>query len=313
MFKNNRKLNQPLNFSTMNYVITGSLGHISKPVIQKLKEAGHTITVITSNQDRVKDIEALGAKAAIGSVEDAAFVAKSFAGADAVYLMIPPNWTLTGGWLEYQQKVVHNYIDAIKTSGVKNVVLLSSVGAHMRKGSGPVDGLGYAEEKLGELKDVNVKMLRPAYFFYNLFGMAGMIKHMNILGSNFGSTDEKLAMVHTNDIADVVSEELLGLKFKGHTIRYIASDERHPEEIAEVLSKAVGKPGTPWVEFTDDQALQGMLQNNLPKTIADGYVELGMGIRSGKVQEDYWKNRPTQLGKVKLEDFAKEFVGVCNS
>jgi uncharacterized protein YbjT (DUF2867 family) len=234
-------------------------------------------------------------------------------GADAVYLMIPPNWTLTGGWLEYQKKVVHNYINAIKTNGVKNVILLSSVGAHMRKGSGPVDGLGYAEEKLMELKDVNVKMLRPSYFFYNLFGMAGMIKHMNILGSNFGGTEEKLVLVHTGDIADVVSEELLGLKFKGHTVRYIASDERHPKEIAEVLSKAVGKPGTPWVEFTDDQALQGMLQNNLPKAIAEGYVELGVALRNGKAQEDYWKNKPAQLGKVKLEDFAKEFVGVYNS
>jgi uncharacterized protein YbjT (DUF2867 family) len=297
----------------MNYVITGSIGHISKPLAQKLKAAGHTAIVVTNNQDRVKDIESLGAKAAVGSVEDAAFVAKSFTGADAVYLMIPPNWTLTGGWLEYQKKVVHNYISAIKANGVKNVVLLSSVGAHMRKGSGPVDGLGYAEEKLLELKDVNVKMLRPAYFFYNLFGMAGMIKHLNILGSNFGGTEEKLAMVHTSDIADVVSEELLGLKFKGHTVRYIASDERHPKEIAEVLSKAVGKPGTPWVEFTDDQALQGMLQNNLPKTIAEGYVELGAALRTGKAQEDYWKNKPAQLGNVKLEDFAKEFVRVYNS
>jgi uncharacterized protein YbjT (DUF2867 family) len=297
----------------MNYVITGSIGHISKPVIQKLKAAGHTITVITSNQDRVKDIVALGAKPAVGSVEDGTFVSNSFAGADAVYLMIPPKWTLTGGWIEYQKQVVNNYIDAIQSNKIKNVVLLSSVGAHLRKGVGPVDGLGYAEEKLGELKEVNVKMLRPSYFFYNLFGMVGMIKNMNIMGSNFGSTDEKLVLVHTSDIAEVVSEELLGLKFKGRTVRYIASDERHPREIAEVLSKAVGKPGTPWVEFTDEQALQGMLQNNLPKAIAEGYVELGAALRTGKAQEDYWKNKPARLGKIKLEDFAKEFVGVYNS
>jgi uncharacterized protein YbjT (DUF2867 family) len=296
----------------MNYVITGSIGHISKPVVNQLKRAGHSTTVVTSNKERTKEIEGLGAKAAVGSVEDVDFIVKSFAGADAVYLMIPPNWTLTGGWLEYQQKVTHNYIDALKTNKIRNVVLLSSVGAHMRKGAGPVDGLGYAEEKLSELKDVNVKILRPSYFFYNLFGMAAMIKHMNILGSNFGGTDEKLAMVHTSDIADVVTEELLGLKFKGHTIRYIASDERHPKEIAEVLSKAVGKPGTPWIEFTDEQALQGMLQNNLAKTIAEGYVELGAALRTGKAQEDYWKNKPSKLGKVKLEDFATEFVSVYN-
>lgn len=296
----------------MKYIITGSIGNISKPVVKKLKKAGHEVVVITSNKDRVKQIEELGANAAVGSVEDAAFIFQTFSGADAVYLMIPPNWALTVEWLEYQKKVADNYIDAIKKCGLKNVVLLSSIGAHLRKGTGPIDGLGYLEEKLLQLKDVNVNMLRPSYFFYNLNSMIGMIKHMNIMGSNFGGSEEKLVMVHTDDIAEVVAHELLGLSFKGHTVRYIASDERHPKEIAEVLSKAVGKPGTPWIEFTDDQALQGMLQNKLPQTIANGYVELGASLRTGKMQEDYWKNKP-ELGKIKLEDFVKEFVVAYNA
>ncbi|MFY8036226.1 MAG: NAD(P)H-binding protein [Cyclobacteriaceae bacterium] len=296
----------------MKYVITGSIGHISKPVIQKLIQSGHTVSVITSSADRSTDISALGAQPLVGSIEDRTFITNSFSGADAVYLMIPPKWTLTGGWLEYQKTVADHYIHAIRSNHVKNVVLLSSVGAHMRKGSGPVDGLGYTEEQLLTLKDVNVKMLRPSYFFYNLFSMAGMIKNMNIMGSNYGSSDEKLVLAHTSDIADVVAEELLGLTFTGHTVRYIASDERHPKEIADVLGAAVGKPGTPWVEFTDEQALQGMLQSQLPATIANGYVELGVALRTGKMQEDYWKNKP-QLGKVKLEDFVKEFVAVYQS
>ena len=296
----------------MKYVITGSIGHISKPVIQKLVKAGHSVSVITSTADRSKEIEALGAKAWVGSVEDGDFVMKSFSGADAVYLMIPPKWTLTGGWLEYQKLVADHYVHAIKTNLIKHVVLLSSVGAHLRKGTGPVDGLGYAEDQLLTLKNVHVKMLRPSYFFYNLLGMVSMIKNMNIMGSNFGNSDEKLVLVHTSDIADVVAEELLGLKFTGHTVRYIASDERHPKEIAQLLSAAIGKPGTPWVEFTDEQALKGMLQSQLPATIANGYMELGIAMRTGKMQEDYWKNKPS-LGKVKLENFVMEFVAVYNS
>lgn len=63
----------------MNYLITGSLGHISKPVVEKLTAAGHNVTVITSNNNRVADIEALGAKAAVGSVDDAAFLTQAFA------------------------------------------------------------------------------------------------------------------------------------------------------------------------------------------------------------------------------------------
>jgi uncharacterized protein YbjT (DUF2867 family) len=294
----------------MNYVITGSIGHVSKPIVKQLISSGHQVSVVTSNLDRVKDIEALRAKALVGSVEDAAFVTKSFANADAVYLMIPPNWTLTGGWFEYQKKVTDNYIQAIEANAVKFVTLLSSVGAQMRKGAGPVDGLGYAEEKLKSLTGTNVKVFRPSYFFYNLFSMIPLLKNMNIVGSNFGNTDEKLVLVHTSDIAEVIGNALVKLDFKGYSIQYIASDERHPDEIAEVITKAAGKPA-PWVTFTDEQSLQGMLQSQVPATIAHGYVELGAALRNGIAQADYWKNKP-ELGKVKLEDFAKEFAAAYN-
>jgi len=296
----------------MNYVITGSLGHISKPVVQKLRASGHSVTVITSNASKSKDIETLGANVAVGSVEDRNFLKKAFAGAQAAYLMIPPNWALTGSWIDYQKGVINNYIEALKTNRIKNVVLLSSIGAHMGKGAGPVDGLSVAEWHLSQLKDVNVKIVRPSYFFYNLMGMIPMIKNMNIMGSNFGSSKEKLVLTATSDIAEVVANELLNLKFKGHTIRYIASDERHPKEIAEILSKAVGKPGTPWIEFKDEDALNGMLQNGLSKEIATNYMTIGAALRNGKMQADYWKNRPA-LGKVKLEEFVKEFTAAYNS
>jgi uncharacterized protein YbjT (DUF2867 family) len=296
----------------MNYVITGSLGHISKPIVEKLKSAGHSVSVITSKSDKVKEIEALGAKAFVGSVEDAGFVSKTFAGADAVYLMIPPNFSVQGSLLEYQKKVALNYSNAIKANGVKYAVLLSSVGAHLGKGCGPVDGVSFAEWHLSQIKNLNLKILRPSYFFYNLFGQIAMIKNMNIAGANFGGTDEKLILVHASEIAEVAAAELSKLKFKGKSIQYIASDERHPKEIAEVLGKAVGKPNVTWVEFKDEDALNGMRQAGLPATIAQGYVEMGAALRAGKMQQDYWKNKP-KLGKKKLEDFAKEFAAAYNA
>ena len=296
----------------MKYVITGSIGHISKPVVQSLTAKGHKLTVITSNPSKSKDIEALGASAAVGSIENSTFLKKTFAGADAVYLMIPPNWALKGGWLAYQKTVTHNYVDAIKSTGIKNAVLLSSVGAHLGKGSGPVDGLSYAEWHLSQIKPLNLLILRPSYFFYNLMGMIPLVKNMNIFGANYGGGEEKLVLVHTSDIAAEVAAALHSLNFKGSTIKYVASDERHPNEIAKVLGAAVGKPGLPWVQFKDEDALNGMLQSGLSREIAQGYIDLGKSLRNGHAQEDYWKNRP-KLGKVKLEDFAKEFAAAYHA
>ncbi len=290
----------------MNYVITGSIGHISKPVVTALVKAGHQVSVITSNQDRVEEIAALGAKALVGSVEDRAFIVSAFSGADAVYLMIPPNWKTTN-WLAYQQNVADNYAAAVKENAIKYVVQLSSIGAHLREGAGPIDGLAYLEVQLETLTDVDVKILRPSFFMYNLYGQIGLVKNAHIFGANYGSETEPLVLVDTEDIAKVVAENLLALSFSGITIQYIASDEKTTTEIATELGKAINQPNTPWVVFTDEQSLQGAIGAGFSEEIAKGYVQLGKAIREGGLQEDYFKHKPI-LGSQKLAAFAQDFA-----
>ena len=122
----------------MNIVLTGSLGHISEPLAQALIQKGHAVTVISSKADKRTAIEDLGAKAAIGSIEDAAFLSRTFAGADIVYLMEPPinffdpdvdteiTWT----------SIANSYKVAIMNTGVKKVIHLSSIGGHTTEGNG---------------------------------------------------------------------------------------------------------------------------------------------------------------------------------
>lgn len=295
----------------MKYVITGSLGNISKPLAEKLVKDGHEVSVITSKESNRGAIESLGARALTGSVEDAGFVKNAFAGADAVYLMIPPNWGVTN-WLAYQQGVADHYVAAIRENKIRHVVVLSSIGAHMRNGAGPIDGLGYLEALLQDA-GTQVRILRPSYFYTNLLSMIPLIKQMGIMGSNFGNTAEKLVLVHPADIAVAAYEELSGLTFTGYSVRYISSDEKHPSEIASVLGAAIDKPGLPWVPFTDEQSLQGMTAAGLSEEIARGYTTMGAAIRNGLVQEDYMKVKPEVYGRIKLEDFATEFATVYHS
>ncbi|MDB5276006.1 MAG: NmrA family protein [Ferruginibacter sp.] len=290
----------------MKYVITGGAGHIAAALTEKLLKAGHSVTIIGRTAGNLQGLVSQGATAAVGSLEDAGFVTATFAGADAVYTMIPPNFA-TDNFRQYQKNVASNYIAAIKANNIQRVVVLSSIGAHMGIGAGPVDGLAEYEGLLNRLTDVNIKVLRPSYFMYNLFNMIPLIKNMQIMGANFGGSGEKLVLVHTNDIAAAAAEELLALHFTGNTIRYVAGDERTGADIAAVLSNAINKPGIPWVEFTDEQSLQGMKQAGLTEEFAASYTAMGKALREGKMQEDYWKNHPA-LSSTKLEDFAKEFA-----
>ena len=292
----------------MKFIVTGSLGNISKPLAEKLIAAGHSVTVISNKADKTAQIEALGAKAAIGSVDDVDFLTKTFAGADAVYTMVPPNFGATA-WKKYIAGIGENYAEAIHASGVKNVVNLSSMGAHMPEGCGPVSGLFFVEKALNALDGVNVKHLRPGFFYTNFLANAGMVKHMGIIGGNYGE-NATLVIVHPNDIAEVAAEELLDLSFKGKSVRYIASDEKTTNEVAAILGKAIGKPELPWVNFTDEETLGGMLQAGVPEEIAKNYAEMGAAMRSGEMDSDYLKNKPAVFGRTKFEAFAPVFAAV---
>src|SRR6185503_18837610 len=110
----------------MKIIVTGSLGNISRPLAEQLVQKGHHVTVISSKSEKQKDIEALGASAAIGSVEDPAFLTAAFTGADLVYCMLPPNHWFNGvDPVLYCRQVGNNYAQAIRQSGVKRAIHLS--------------------------------------------------------------------------------------------------------------------------------------------------------------------------------------------
>jgi uncharacterized protein YbjT (DUF2867 family) len=295
----------------MKYVITGGAGNISKPLATALLKAGHQVTVIGRNADNLKSLTALGAQAAVGSVEDLPFLTKTFAGADAVYTMVPPNYAPVA-WKNWIGSIGENYAASIKANQVKYVVNLSSVGADLPDGCGPVSGLHKAELALNALTDTNVLHLRPSYFYPNLLANVGLIKAAGIIGSNFSISGNKFPIVDPSDIAAVAAESLLALNFTGKTVRYIASDEVSTDTIAKVIGEAIGKPELAWVKFEDAQSLGGMKQAGLSDEVAENYVEMGVALNNGTMLADYWKNRPAQLGKVKLTDFAKVFAAVYN-
>ncbi|WP_080058038.1 NAD(P)H-binding protein [Spirosoma aerolatum] len=293
----------------MNVVITGSLGHIGKPLTEELVQKGHAVTVISSKPDRKEAIETLGATAAIGSLDDVDFLTATLVGADAVFAMVPPSFAETDVVI-YYRRISQHYVQAIQKTGVKRVVLLSSYGAHLTKDTGFILGAHHAEILFNQLTDVAVTHLRAGYFYYNLFSFIDMIKEAGLMGANYGG-DDRIALVSPIDIAAVAAEELVK-PATGKTIRYVVSDERTASEIAQILGTAIGKLDLQWLVFTSEQMREGMEQRGLPAHIIESFVELGASQHSGALLEDYNRHKPT-LGKVKLEAFATEFATVYQS
>ncbi|XZF12998.1 NmrA family NAD(P)-binding protein [Chitinophagaceae bacterium MMS25-I14] len=289
----------------MKVIVTGSLGHIGLPLTKELVQKGHAVTVVSSSAEKRKDIEALGAAAAVGSVEDADFLKSAFAGADAVYAMIPPDYTAPDPVARYR-KIGQNYAAAAQHSGIKHIVHLSSYGAHLSHGTGFILGSHYVEGILNELQGMAVTHLRAGYFYYNLYHFTDMIKEAGFIGSNYGGED-RIAMVAPEDIASAAAEEITTPSYS-RKVRYIASDDRTANEIAGILGAAIGKPDLKWITFTDEQVKDSLMKNGMPASVAANFVELGASLHSGALREDYDLHRPDVMGKIKLEDFAREFA-----
>jgi uncharacterized protein YbjT (DUF2867 family) len=295
---------------TMKIIVTGSLGHISKPLTQALVHKGHSVTVISSNPERQKEIKAVGAIAAIGTMEDVEFLTTTFIGADVVYLMEALG---SGSFFDQDldimavhNKIGNNYKQAVQQSGVKHVVHLSSIGAHTDKGNGILAFHYNVENILNKLpSDVTITFMRPVGFYYNMLAFIPTIKTQGAIVQNYGG-DDREPWVSPIDIAAAIAEEM-EKPFEGRKIRYVASDELSPNEVAGILGEAIGKPDLKWSVIRDEQLLNGLLAAGMNPGIAKGFVEMNASRRDSVLYEDYYRNKPT-FGKIKLTDFAKEFA-----
>jgi len=296
----------------MKIIVTGSLGNISKPLTKELISKGHSVTVISTSTERQKEIEALGAKAAIGSMENVDFLTETFQGADIVYAMEALNagvfFDHSINFIEANTQIGRNYKEALERSGVKNIIHLSSIGAHMSKGNGILISHYNVEKILNELpEDVSIKFMRPVGFYYNLFSFIPVIKSQGVIIQNYGG-DQKEPWVSPLDIAAVIAEEI-ERPFRGREVRYIASEEISSNEIAQTLGEAIGKPELQWLTVSDEDLLNSMISKGMNPETAKGFVEMNKARGNEVLYEDYNQNKPT-LGKVKMKEFAKEFAAV---
>jgi len=287
----------------MKIVITGSLGNISKPLTIALIQKKHQVIVISSNIEKQKDIEALGAFAAIGSIEDVDFLTKTFTGADIVYCMTPPLFSKTDQ-IAYYRNLAIGYAKAIEAAKVKKGIYLSSYGAHLEKGTGYIAGSYHAEKVFNTLSNVTFTYIRPGYFYYNLFHFIGAIKYLGFIATNYGAND-KLLMVSPYEIAMAIVEEIENNK-PHSSVRYVASDDRTCNEVAQVLGNSIGIPTLEWKIISSEQMNSNLVNNGLPLENAQMLVELGEATHSGVLRELYDQEKPP-LGKIKIEDFAEEF------
>jgi uncharacterized protein YbjT (DUF2867 family) len=264
------------------YLITGATGHVGNLVARDLLNKGKKVRVISRHGLKMKDFADSGAEVLIGDLKNPRFVNKVFEGISAAFCILPPD-NLSEDLRKERQKIAHSYAQAVKNNGTKHVILLSSVGAHIREGCGMVDGLADMEVYFSHLNNVNVLNLRPTYFMENLFFELNMIKSSGIIGTTIRG-DLKFPIVASKDVADVVVKRLLSLDFSGNSIEYVLGPKDLTfNEIAKIIGNAIDRPDLKYVQFPIKDYRNGMVQSGyISENVADELIKMEVAFNSGR-------------------------------
>ena len=263
------------------YVITGATGNIGRAIAETLLSQGLPVRVIGRDPARLQALVDRGAESRVGSLDDTGFVRDAFAGATAVFAMIPPVYVADDPRAA-QGKVGEAIAAAIEANRVPHVVHLSSLGAELTEGTGPVLGVHDQEARLDRIEGVNVLHLRPTYFMENLLHGVGMIQSMGIYGTPLRA-DLAFPLIATRDIAAAAATELNERGFTGSSVRVLLGPADHtPAALTRLIGAAIGKPELPYVQFPYDQAVEAMVQMGLSRPVAEGMVDLNRSMNEGR-------------------------------
>src|SRR5713226_5932161 len=148
------------------YVILGATGNTGSVVANALLDKGKKVRVVGRDVKKLSKFTDRGAEAIAANVTDAESLSRAFAGAEAVYALVPPELA-SNDYRAFQKQAVEAIAQALETAGVKHVVALSSFGADKPDKTGPIAGLHDMESRFSQISGLNALFLRAGYFIEN--------------------------------------------------------------------------------------------------------------------------------------------------
>lgn len=283
------------------FVIAGVSGHVGGVAARELLAAKQPVKVIVRDAKKGKEWADRGAEVAVGSLEDVAFLAGALKGAQGFFTLLPPNYTAKDFYAE-QRKTADAIAQAVKQSGVPHVVILSSVGADLDAGNGPIKGLHYLENKL-LATGTKLTALRAAYFQENIGNSVSPARDQGIFPNFTPARDYPMPMIATRDIGVTAAQVLRSPAGKSEIV-----DVMGPlytiNQVVEKLGAALGKQ-LQIVDIPKAQHVPAMVQAGLPQQIAEAFAEMYDGFATGKITP---KGDRTVQGQTALDDTIRNIV-----
>ena len=283
----------------MKIAVTTPTGHIGNKLANLLLDRKSDVTLIARHPEKVKDLASRGAKVIAGEHSEAAVVEQAVRDADALFWLTPAEMT-SHDPLGIARRMAEAGASVIRKHPDLHVVQLSSAGAFLPSGTGPIVGLYETEEKF-RAAGKNIVSLRPNEFMENVFfSLPTIVAQETIYTSIPGSV--KAQFIATKDIAEVAAEFLLKPIGGHHVIDIVGPQEISFDDFARIAGEAIGKQ-IRVVTVPGDKLKAAMTQSGMSPEMAALLVE--MEEASPKILGQF-KGEQKRTGKVTFSQFARE-------
>jgi len=283
----------------MKIAVTTPTGHIGNQLTNILLDRKSEVTLIARHPEKVKDLARRGAKVLTGDHANPAIVEQAVGDADALFWLTPSEIT-SHDPLATARRMADAGSSVIAKHPNLHVVQLSSAGAFLPSGTGPIVGLYDTENKFRAAGN-NIVSLRPNEFMENvLFSLPTIIEHSSIFTSIPGSV--KAPFIATQDIAEVAAEFLLNPIDGHHMVDLVGPQEISLDEWARIAGQAIGKP-LRVVTVPGPKLKAAMSEAGMSPEMAALLVEMEEAFP--KIQGQF-KGEQKRIGKITFPQFARE-------
>jgi len=283
-------------------VVAGVTGHVGSVVARDLLSKGEKVKVIVRDAAKGAEWSKAGAEVAVGTLEDTRFLTGALRGASGFFTLLPPNYHAVSGIYAYQCRLSDSIAAAVAESHVPHVVILSSVGADLSEGTGPIKGLHYLEKVL-QATGVQLTAVRAGYFQENVGNSLAPAKNAGIFPNMTPSADYPFPMIATRDIGLLVAAEMLLPSAKSEVVD-LQGPSYTVRQVAEKLGTALGKQ-LKVVDVPPSEQVAAFKQAGMGQELSELFAEMNAGFASGKIRP---AGDRLKIGRTTIDTVIKSLV-----
>lgn len=261
----------------------GATGHIGHVICEDLIKRGHSVRAIGRDEEKLQKLNFKGANIYFSECNDTETLTEAFKDAYAIFSLIPPSYN-EENYTAYQDATSKAIAQAIVNSNVKRVVNLSSLGADLPSGTGPILGLHNHEQRLNRLNNlISLIHLRPAFFMENLNLYLPMIFSQNVIRTPI-DINLPIPMVCTRDIGWKVADFLDStVAFDKCEFEFLGPKNVTFNEVARLLGQYLEMPELYCEQVSFEEANEWLLEEGFSEQVADLLIEMYKAINAGQI------------------------------